>query len=163
MVDHKYCRGHIAPTLLLGAAIVASTSQAAFAQAFTAAKSSLSHYSKTTVAPGMSCDWLNQYTTPDLVQIKAATVKAAAGVPAHCRVVGVLKPEIAFEVSLPQHWNGRFYMIVNGGHGGEPLEDPMPVAQRDAAGRLRVAQVARYTGKRSSDQTANFRCITPQT
>ena len=32
---------------------------------------------------------------------------------------GTLSPEIAFEVSLPAKWNGRFYMIGNGGHAGE--------------------------------------------
>jgi hypothetical protein len=146
MIGHKYCRGHIAPRLLLGTALVALTCQAAFAQAFTAAKGSLSHYSKTTVAPGMSCEWLNQYTTPELVQISAATVKAAAGVPAHCRVVGVLKPEIAFEVSLPQRWNGRFYMIGNGGHAGESLEDPTRVAQRNTALQAGFAFAQTNTG-----------------
>jgi Tannase and feruloyl esterase len=60
-------------------------------------------------------------------------VAATPGVPAHCRVTGVLAPEIAFEVSLPDRWNGRFYMIGNGGHAGESLDDPFRVAQRDAA------------------------------
>jgi len=145
ITDHKYCGACIAPKLLLGAALIL-TGQTAFAQAFSAAKSSLSHYSKTTVVPGMSCDWLNQYTTPDLVQIKAVSVKAAASVPAYCRVVGVLKPEIAFEVSLPQRWNGRFYMIGNGGHAGESLEDPMRVAQRNAALQAGFAFAQTNTG-----------------
>jgi Tannase and feruloyl esterase len=146
IIEHKYCRGHIAPTLLVGAAIVALTPQGAFAQAFAAAKSSLSHYSKTTVAPGMNCEWLNQYTTPELLQISATAIQATASVPAHCRVVGVLKPEIAFEASLPQRWNGRFYMIGNGGHAGESLEDPMRVAQRNAALQAGFAFAQTNTG-----------------
>ena len=36
----------------------------------------------------------------------------------------MLSPEIAFEVNLPAQWNGRFYMIGNGGHAGEALDDP---------------------------------------
>ncbi|HEY7389260.1 MAG TPA: tannase/feruloyl esterase family alpha/beta hydrolase [Bryobacteraceae bacterium] len=48
-------------------------------------------------------------------------------------MTGVLSPEIAFEVSLPARWNGRFYMIGNGGLAGESMEDRTRVAQRNAA------------------------------
>ena len=60
-------------------------------------------------------------------------VPAAADVPEHCRVSGVLAPEVAFEVNLPARWNGRFYMIGNGGHAGEALDDA--AARRPARGR----------------------------
>ena len=66
--------------------------------------------------------------------------------PAHCRVTGVLAPEIAFEVSLPAHWNGRFYMIGNGGHAGESLEDPGRVSQRNAALQAGFAFAQTNTG-----------------
>jgi hypothetical protein len=81
----------------------------------------------------MSCQALGQYTAKDLLSLSTSAVPAAPAVPAHCRVTGMLTPEIAFEVSLPERWNGRFYMIGNGGHAGESLEDPMRVAQRNAA------------------------------
>ena len=53
---------------------------------------------------------------------------ASSAAPAHCRVMGLLSPEIAFEVSLPANWNGRFYMIGNGGHAGEAMDDRNRVA-----------------------------------
>ena len=94
----------------------------------------------------MACAALGQYTARDLVKISAAAIDAATGVPAHCRVTGVLAPEIAFEVSLPAHWNGRFYMIGNGGHAGESLEDPNRVAQRNAALQAGFAFAQTNTG-----------------
>jgi hypothetical protein len=129
------CRSRLAPTLLVGAAAAAMSlmSQPASAQAFTAAKSSLTQYAKAKLVPRMSCTALGQYTAKELLRINAAAIDAAAGVPAYCQVTGVLAPEIAFEVSLPAHWNGRFYMIGNGGHAGESMEDPGRVSQRNAA------------------------------
>ena len=58
---------------------------------------------------------------------------ATADAPAHCRVAGLLDPEIGFEVNLPARWNRRFYMIGNGGHAGEAPDDPGRAAQRTGA------------------------------
>ncbi len=134
--------------LLVGAAAAVLTliGRPAAAQAFAGAKSSLSQYSKARLAPHMTCAALGQYTAKELAKIGALAVDAVAGVPAHCRVTGVLAPEIAFEVSLPAHWNGRFYMIGNGGHAGESLEDPMRVAQRNAALQAGFAFAQTNTG-----------------
>ncbi len=147
MPSRRNCRSRIAPPLLVGAAAVLSlASQAACAQAFAAARSSLTHYSQAKLAPRMTCAALAQYSAKELRQINALAVAAAAAVPAHCRVTGVLAPEIAFEVSLPAHWNGRFYMIGNGGHAGESLEDPGRVAQRNAALQAGFAFAQTNTG-----------------
>ena len=35
-----------------------------------------------------------------------------------CRVLGLLLPEIMFEVVLPTAWNGRLLMTGNGGYAG---------------------------------------------
>ena len=40
-------------------------------------------------------------------------IPVSTGVPAHCQYHRLAFPEIAFEVSLPSAWNGRFYMIGN--------------------------------------------------
>ncbi len=69
----------------------------------------------------------------DIREIHAAPVAAAESTPAYCRVTGLLDPEIAFEISLPERWNGRFYMFGNGGLAGESLEDPFRTAQRNGA------------------------------
>jgi hypothetical protein len=75
----------------------------------------------------------------------------------------VLKPEIAFEVSLPQRWNGRFYMIGNGGHAGESLEDPGRVSQRNAAIQTGFAFAQTNTGHDSRKEAgATFVMSNPQ-
>jgi hypothetical protein len=142
------CHSKIPPLMVVGAAAAALTlgGHAAWAQAFSAAGSSLSHYNQAKIAPHMSCEALGQYTAKDVVTLAAQTVAASGAVPAYCRVSGVLAPEIAFEVSLPAHWNGRFYMIGNGGHAGESLEDPTRVSQRNAALQAGFAFAQTNTG-----------------
>jgi hypothetical protein len=106
---------------------------AAHAQPFAEAKSSRAGYSGGQIAPRSACDALASLRLDELVGIAARTIPAAGDVPAHCRVDGTLAPEIAFEVNLPAAWNGRFYMIGNGGHAGEAPDDPGRAAQRGAA------------------------------
>jgi hypothetical protein len=148
MPSHQDGHRQIAPLLFVGAAAATFTlgADAAWAQAFSAAGSSLSHYTQARIAPHMSCEALGQYRARDVVTLQTQAVPASAGVAAHCRVSGVLAPEIAFEVSLPAHWNGRFYMIGNGGHAGESLEDPMRVSQRNAALQAGFAFAQTNTG-----------------
>jgi feruloyl esterase len=148
MPSPKDCHSKIAPLLFVGvtAAALTISAQNAQAQAFSAARDSLSAYTQAKLAPRMSCEALGQYRAKELVTLKTQTMAAAAGIPAHCRVTGVLAPEIAFEVSLPQRWNGRFYMIGNGGHAGESLEDPMRVSQRNAALQAGFAFAQTNTG-----------------
>jgi hypothetical protein len=148
MTSHEDCHRKISPLLYVGAAaaILTLSTDAARAQAFSAAGSALSHYTQAKIAPHMSCEALGQYTARDLVTLKTEPMAASGRVPAHCRVSGVLAPEIAFEVSLPAHWNGRFYMIGNGGHAGESLEDPMRVSQRNAALQAGFAFAQTNTG-----------------
>jgi feruloyl esterase len=105
----------------------------ASAQAFTDLKRALVDYSKADLEPRKACEALGRYKGKDVAQIAAAVVAADASAPAHCRVTGTLAPEIAFEVSLPARWNGRFYMIGNGGHAGEALDDAGRVSQRNTA------------------------------
>ena len=102
-------------------------------------------YSKAGLEPRQSCEALSGFKSKEIVRIMASP-EPAGEAPAHCRVSGVLSPEIAFEVSLPAKWNGRFYMIGNGGHAGEALDAPMRVAQRDAALRLGFAFAQTNTG-----------------
>jgi hypothetical protein len=81
-----------------------------------------------------------------LLEVHAERIAAAATAPAFCRVTGVLAPEIAFEIALPERWNGRFYMIGNGGPAAESLEDPGRVAQRDSALQVGFAFAQTNTG-----------------
>jgi feruloyl esterase len=105
----------------------------AHAQAFADVKSSSVDYARSELTPQKTCDELATIEAEGLAQIQARIVAPADGVPGHCRISGVIAPEIAFEVNLPDRWNGRFYMIGNGGHAGEAPDDPGRAAQRATA------------------------------
>jgi len=131
---------------LAAAVLCAIAAIPAHAQAFADLKSALVDYSKAEVEPHKACEALSKFKGKEIVQIAAAAMPAASGAPAHCRVTGLIAPEIAFEVSLPSKWNGRFYMIGNGGHAGEALDDAGRVAQRNEALRLGFAFAQTNTG-----------------
>ena len=110
-------------------------------------------YSKADLEPRKACEALGKFKSKEIAQIAAAMMPATDAAPAHCRVTGLLSPEIAFEVSLPAKWNGRFYMIGNGGHAGEALDDPGRVAQRNASVAARVRLRADQYGPRRAQGT----------
>ena len=64
--------------------------RAARAQALADAASSLSNYSRSEFEPRLACAGLAGFREKDLVRIEARVVPAAAEVPEHCRVSGVL-------------------------------------------------------------------------
>ena len=88
------------------------------AQPFSNAENSLAGYSAGSIQPATACSTLSKLALPDVIRISAEAVPAEENIPAHCYVQGTIAPEIAFRVSLPDTWNGRFYMIGNGGHAG---------------------------------------------
>jgi hypothetical protein len=132
---------------MIGAAILAIGGMTpARAQAFADLKSALVDYSKADMEPSKACEALNAFKSKEIMQITPAAMPATSAAPAFCRVTGLLDPEIAFEVSMPARWNGRFYMIGNGGHAGESLDDPGRVLQRNAALQVGFAVAQTNTG-----------------
>ena len=104
------------------------------AQAFTEASRGLVNYRLSEYVPRAACDaFASSVKVADVVSLQAREVPAAEGAPSHCRVSGVIAPEVAFEVNLPARWNGRFYMIGNGGHAGEGFDDAGRTGQRAVA------------------------------
>lgn len=145
----------------LGAATLLAV--AACAQDFFEAKSAIVDYSKADLAPQKTCESLGQFKSKDIVQISAEAAAASDTAPAFCRVSGTLSPEIAFEVSLPAKWNGRFYMIGNGGFAGDALDNPGRVTQRNEALRLGFAFAQTNTGHDSRKEPgATFVTSNPQ-
>ena len=128
------------------AAALLAAAGGAQAQTFADLKSALVDYSRADHSPTKTCADMGAYRGRDLVSIQAAAVTADADIPAYCRLSGTISPEVAFEVSLPTRWNGRFYMIGNGGLAGESLEDPGRIAQRNAALRHGFAFAQTNTG-----------------
>jgi len=133
-------------TVLVAAILVCSVAGSAQAQAFANAKGALVDYAKGEIAPNATCESLVQFKADGLTQIQARLVPASTDAPTHCRVSGVLAPEIAFEVNLPALWNGRFYMIGNGGHAGEAPDDPGRAAQRAGALQYGFVMASTNTG-----------------
>jgi feruloyl esterase len=132
-------------------------------QAFAAVKSAAVDYSKADSEPRMACEGLGAFKTDELVQLTTRAVPAAENVPGHCRVSGVLAPEIGFEVNLPARWNGRFYMIGNGGHAGEGPDDPGRALQRASALQHGFAIATTNTGHDArKEPQATFVLSNPQ-
>ncbi len=50
--------------------------------------------------------------------LTADLIPVSADLPEHCRVEGQILPAVGFEVRLPTDWNGKFYMVGNGGYLG---------------------------------------------
>ncbi len=111
------------------AVIMSAATSAAHSQPFANARTSQAGYVGGGLRPAAECGQIDLGGIADIVEITARIVPAEGSAPQHCRVSGVLAPEIAFEVSLPTPWNGRLYMIGNGGHAGEALDNPGRVAQ----------------------------------
>lgn len=104
------------------------------AQPFTEAATSPTEYANAaTLKPAADCSSLARLKLREVIKLSAETVAAANGVPAHCRVNGTIDPEIRFQVNLPLEWNGRFYMVGNGGHAGQSPDDPFTVQSRNLA------------------------------
>lgn len=113
--------------------LLAATATPAAAQAFADARTSLAGYTLARATPSRSCESLATFKGDGIVSIQARVVQATADTPQHCRVLGTITPEVAFEVDLPDHWNRRFYMTGNGGLAGDALDVPNLV---DRAGAI---------------------------
>jgi hypothetical protein len=94
----------------------------------------------------MACRDLLGMTDPDMSIVSADIIPGADGVPEHCRVTGLLAPEIRFQVNLPASWNRRFYMNGNGGFAGESPEAPNRAALRATARRHGFVSATTNTG-----------------
>ena len=118
----RWNAGHM--RILIAFAVIVASASPALAQAFANAKSSVANYSVADSVPKKTCESLSTFKGKDIVAIQARVVPATADTPQHCRVVGTISPEVAFEINLPDRWNQRFYMTGNGGLAGDALDGP---------------------------------------
>ncbi|MBM3554722.1 MAG: tannase/feruloyl esterase family alpha/beta hydrolase [Alphaproteobacteria bacterium] len=66
-----------------------------------------------------ACESLAGLKLENVNLLSATSVPASADLPAHCRVLGYVRPAINFEIRLPAaNWNGKFYMAGCGGFCG---------------------------------------------
>jgi len=93
-------------------------------------------------APVKKCEALASTPFGADVKIESAKlVAAAANLPEHCDVRGVIWPEARFAVKLPANWNNRFQMVGNGGWAGT-----ISMAAVDAAVHAGYAATSTDTG-----------------
>jgi hypothetical protein len=104
--------------------LIATSTGSAVAQPFANAKSSVTQYTVAATTPSKACEALSSFKGEGIASIQARAVAATADTPQHCRVTGVITPEVAFEVNLPDRWNRRFYMTGNGGLAGDAVDTP---------------------------------------
>lgn len=133
------------------------------AQPFANASESSVDYAKGSTAPTLPCGDLAKLGLPDVVSIKTKMISADGDIPAHCRVDGVIDPEIAFQVNLPANWNNRFYMVGNGGHAGQDPDSQAQVGNRNAALAQNFVMASTNTGHDSGKEPgASFVMSNPQ-
>jgi feruloyl esterase len=114
-----------AKSVLAALALVPLGAAAALAQnnySFLDAERSAVRYSVAPAKPVMSCAAVANLATAETTIVSVRVIPPADGVPEHCRVSGLIQPEIRFELNLPADWNRRFYMHGNGGFAGESPE-----------------------------------------
>lgn len=93
-------------------------------------------------APAMKCaDLAHVAFGKDVMVASAKMVAAAANLPEHCEVNGMIWPEASFVIKLPTAWNERFEMVGNGGWAGT-----ISTAAVDAAVRNGYASTSTDTG-----------------
>jgi feruloyl esterase len=110
--------------VLMVLGLVCAAASPAAAQPFANASNSLAKYTAADTMPSKACDALSSFKGEGIVSISARVVAATADTPKHCRVTGTITPEVAFEISLPDVWNRRFYMTGNGGLAGDAMDTP---------------------------------------
>ncbi len=126
-----------------------------------AAKSPLNFF-KATVKPQIACPEVRSLAAGSVSILAVEIVAAADGVPEHCRVTGMIAPEIHFEVNLPAAWNRRFYMSGNGGFAGEASDSPPRAAMRAAALRHGFVTATTNTGHDATKEPLASFALDPQ-
>ena len=149
--------------IILSSCFLALSMHTVQAQPFANAADSLAAYCRADYTPGMACSAIANITLPDLVAITSEQIATSGDTPAHCRVSGMLDPEITFVVELPANWNGRFYMVGNGGHAGQRPDSPGQIAGRRSALQHGFAAASTNTGHNSDEEPgATFVMSNPQ-
>ncbi len=87
-------------------------------------------------APAVRCHDLRAMSDQNLTIVSADSTTRGAEL---CRVHGVVPPEVEFMLELPSAWNGRLYVLGNGGYGGEAVTGDYGIAERTRATELGFA------------------------
>src|SRR5262245_62072536 len=90
--------------LVVALTLAAGTAAAQNGYSFLDASRSAIDYRVAPATPRPGCADLLALSGGDLIIVSAQTTPASEAGPAFCRVLGVIQPEIQFEVALPAAW-----------------------------------------------------------
>ena len=96
--------------------------------------------------PALECRALGELTGFSYSILSATALAEDGNTSARCRVLGMLPPEIVFEVVLPDAWNGRILMSGNGGYAGTSPSAPHRVRRSDDVASRGFVSVYTNTG-----------------
>jgi tannase/feruloyl esterase len=113
-------------------------------------------------APATACKGLRALTTYGFSVDTALVMPPRGAAPEYCHVTGQILPEIRFNVSLPAKWNGRLYMLGNGGFAGENIESAGRVRLREAALAAGFAVTNTDTGHNGARESLASFALNPQ-
>ena len=105
------------------------------------------------------CAALAERTVHEYTILSATQLEAKGDIPERCRVLGVLPPEIVFEVVLPSDWNGRILMRGNGGLCGHLAKPTGPSPQLGANRRGWICLGLYKHWPRPNRRTAGHVCL----
>lgn len=134
----------IAGPLLLG--LLVSTSALAQNRSSFIDQSERTDLSTASVLANLQCGALARETFDEVTTLSVRHVEAKGNVPGFCQVTGYIRPQIRFEIALPDSWNRRVYMFGNGGYAGEDLAAPSRLETRNAALAKGFISVQQNTG-----------------
>ncbi len=87
-------------------------------------QSSPVEFSETPYRSKIDCESLRSWSAEPAQVLIAKTISKADGQPAYCDVLGHIQANIKFRLFMPTKWNGRFFMVGNGGLAGDDLLEP---------------------------------------
>ncbi len=113
---------------------------------FAGAEQSIVSYTATPHRSLRSCETLQDLGS-DAVSVKVTLVAATEDAPEHCEVIAIVSPDTHVYIGLPTAWNGRLWMIGNGGFaGGSVLRQKVIEGDIIAAVRYRAVNAGLQHG-----------------
>lgn len=101
------------------------------------------------------CKSLRSWSGNDARILLAANIPDGEDSPAYCDVLGHIQSNIKFRMFIPAKWNGRFFMVGNGGLAGDDLlqpEYPQHLKKMKAAVRHGFATVMTDSGHSEKEE-----------
>lgn len=125
------------------------------AEIFSDWQSSPVEFAETPYKSRIDCGSLKSWSVEPAQVLLAKTVSEGEGLPEYCDVLGHIQSNIKFRMFMPIDWNGRFFMVGNGGLAGDDLLEPgypQHLNKMKAAIRLGFATVMTDSGHSDSEQ-----------